>query len=191
MIYLIDTDYLRSNATSLDANISDKYLLQTILEVQDIKLQQYLGTRLYRSLLEKVDNNDVDGIYKTLLDDYITYFLQYEVLSELVFVTSYKTGNAGTVEATDEKLTQVRMNEIVLLKNFYEKKANFYAKRLVNFLVENIRSIEELSDNCGCSYDIQPNLDKNSIESVGLWLGGKRNVNTSHINKITKKHCCR
>lgn len=170
-ILLISEDYIKTNS-GLNDNVWGSYLTPAIREAQDIKLQQILGSSLYKSLLEKVGNgairNDDFKPYKTLLDDYVQIYLMYQTISDLVPIIGVKLTNLGVVVSNDEHLTNLSQSERELVQTYYEQRAEFYGKRLQEFLKDNGTDYKELED---CK-DIHPTL--NTVAETGLWLGGIR-----------------
>ena len=170
-IFLISEDYVKTNS-GLNDNVFGSYLTPAIREAQDIKLQQILGTSLYKSLLEKVGNGAIRNAdfkpYKTLLDDYVQIYLMYQTISDLVPIIGVKLTNLGAVVSNDEHVTNLSQSERDLVKTYYEQRAEFYGKRLQEFLKDNSKDYEELGE---CS-DMKPTL--NSVAESGLWLGGIR-----------------
>lgn len=170
-ILLISEDYVKTNS-GLNDNVWGSYLTPAIREAQDIKLQQMLGTPLYKSLLEKVENGAIRNTYfkpyKTLLDEYIQVYLMYQTISDLVPIIGVKLTNLGVVVSNDEHVTNLSQSERELVQTYYGQRAEFYGKRLQEFLKDNRGDYEEL-DVCE---DIHPTLD--SVAETGLWLGGVR-----------------
>lgn len=170
-IFLISEDYIKTNS-GLNDNVFGTYLTPAIREAQDIKLQPILGSALYKSLLEKVQNgairNDDFKPYKTLLDEYVQIYLMYQTISDLVPIIGVKLTNLGVVISNDEHLTNLTQNERELVQTYYAQRAEFYAKRLQNYLKENKEDFKEFKE---CT-DIHPTLD--SSASTSIFLGGPR-----------------
>lgn len=170
-ILLISEDYIKTNS-GLNDNVWGNYLMPAIREAQDIKLQQILGTSLYETILEQVKNgaikNDHFKPYKALLDDYIQPYLMYQTISDLVPIIGVKLTNIGVVVSNDEHLTNLTQSERELVQTYYEQRAEFYGKRLQNFLKANSTDYKELA----ICEDIKPTL--NSVAETGLFLGGVR-----------------
>lgn len=168
-ILLISEDYIKTNS-GLNNNVWGSYLTPAIREAQDIKLQQILGTPLYKSLMEKAENgairNDDFKPYKTLLDEYVQIYLMYQTISDLVPIIGVKLTNLGVVVSNDEHLTNLSQSERELVQTYYEQRAEFYGKRLQEFLKDS--DFEELEE---CA-DIHPTLD--TVAETGLFLGGAR-----------------
>lgn len=168
-VLLINEDYIKTNS-GLNDNVWGSYLTPAIREAQDIKLQQILGTSLYKSLLEKVANgairNDDFKPYKALLDEYIQIYLMYQTISDLVPIIGVKLTNLGVVVSNDEHTQNLSQSERELVQTYYRQRAEFYGKRLQDFLKD--ADFEEL-DECA---DMKPTLD--TVAETGLFLGGER-----------------
>lgn len=172
-IHLISEDFIKTNS-GLNDNVWGSYLTPAIREAQDINLQKIMGTSLYKSLLEKVENGAIRNAdfkpYKTLLDEYVQIYLMYQTISNLVPIIGVKLTNLGAVVSNDEHLTNLSQSERDLVQTYYAQRAEFYGKRLQDFLNDNSNDFSELKD-CGVN-QINPNL--NTVADTGLWLGGLR-----------------
>lgn len=170
-ILLISEDFIKTNS-GLNDNVWGSYLTPAIREAQYIKLQQILGTSLYQSLLDKVADGTIKNTdfkeYKTLLDEYVQIYLMYQTISDLVPIIGVKLTNLGVVVSNDEHLTNLSQSERELVQTYYEQRAEFYGKRLQEFLKDNSLVYKELKD----CINISPTL--NSVAETGLWLGGLR-----------------
>jgi len=69
---LLTNTYRLKKRTQLQENISDDLLNPCILRAQEIYIQSTLGTALYTKIMTDAGAGTISGIYKTLLDDYIT-----------------------------------------------------------------------------------------------------------------------
>lgn len=176
-VLLCSEDYIKTNS-NLGDNVWGKFLLPAIREAQEIRLQAVIGTNLYQSLISKVADGSIAGQYKDLLDFYVQPVLLYQVLSDVIDILDIKLVNLGTVRSRDEYVDNISDEERARLKQNYEYKADWYVRRLQQFLLENQKAFVEL-DECACDA-IKKNLD--SAASTGLWLGGYR-------GKIMKKTC--
>ena len=168
-ILLISEDYIKTNS-GLNDNVWGKYIAPTIITTQDIDLQRVLGSSLYREILSMVKDgrirNSDFSIYKTLLDDYISNFLLYQTLTNLIPVISTKITNMGVVTSSDEHITNLTQVERDIVIGQYQKYADAYCKMLQDFLKENRTQFKEL-DCCG-------EAELNSSATIGLFLGGIR-----------------
>lgn len=141
MKILLISEQTLKNETILNDNVGAEYIMPAIETSQDIYLQQLIGTMLLDKLYNLIDtntiNNDENAHYKTLIDDYITNYLKYKVLSEIVIPLAYKYRNAGIVQTTGDHYNNSPMKDAVLVQNHYELRANFYAQRLTQYLNAN------------------------------------------------------
>lgn len=172
-ILLISEDYIKTNS-NLNDNVWGDYLLPAIREAEDIGLQSILGSCLYNQILHLVDENLIGEndytAYKTLLDDYIQEYLMYQVLTDLTPIIGVKLANLGTVISNDEHVINLTEKERSNIKQYYQYRADFYARRLQEFLLNNKGLYPELKE-CDCER-LRSNL--NSAASTGIWLGGYR-----------------
>ena len=176
-VLLISEDYIKTESI-LNDNCYGKFLLPAIREAQDIYLSQIIGQNLLDELYFRVLNNQISGDYKTLLEDYIQPFLLYQVQSNIVPTLNVKLANIGTVLTQDEHIVNLSKTDVDNLKQNIQYRADFYCRRLQEYLLQN-REIFDLDD-CMCG-NIKANLE--SAASTGLWLGGTR-------GKILKGGCC-
>lgn len=170
-ILLINEDYVKSNSNISD-NAWGKYLLPAIREAQDIYLQPILGANLYQAILDMVTSGTLSDNYKHLVDEFVQPTLLYQTLSNAIDVIDVKLVNLGTVRNRDEYVDNISDAERDRLKSSYTFKADFYARRLQEFLLGNRDLFPELDD-CACN-NMRANLA--SAASTGLWLGGRRNL---------------
>jgi hypothetical protein len=172
-ILLISEDYVKENS-NLNDNVWGKLLLPAIREAQDIRLQSILGETFYNALLKKVDDGTIEdeecGAYKTLLDEWIQPFLMYQTICDLIPIIGSKICNLGVITSNDEYTQNVTEDERERVRIHYEQRADFYCRRMQNFILNNRDAFKEI-DECDCQR-LETNL--HSSASTGLWLGGKR-----------------
>lgn len=168
-VLLISEDYIKTNS-GLNNNIWGSYLAPAIVEAQDMKLQAILGTNLYQSILKQIDEDRLGINYQELIEEYIQRYLMYQTISEIIPLLSVKIANFGVVLSNDEHLVNINAEEKELLRNHYENKADFYGRRLQEYLLENYSKFPELKE--GDCNRIKENLYSSS--STGLFLGGYR-----------------
>ena len=168
-ILLISEDTLKTHS-SLNKNVWADNLSSVIKATQDVDLQRILGPCLYKKVLELVNDGGIRNakysIYKTLLDEYITDYLIYQTLVNLIPEISTKITNMGLVISNDEHVQNVTQGERDLVMGQYQKYADAYCKMMQDFLKENRDSFPEL--NC-CD-----EAELNSSASSQLFLGGRR-----------------
>jgi hypothetical protein len=137
-VLLISEDTLKCE-TIINDNTGSEYIRPAIETSQDIYLQQLIGTELLEKIYTLVATNKIaeNANYKTLLDDYITQYLKYKVLSEVVIPLAYKYRNAGIVQTTNDNIQTTSLRDAPLVQNHYELRASFYADRMTSYLSAN------------------------------------------------------
>lgn len=164
MTYFISIEELKNSA--FNANLDDEYLQPAIEEAQSVYLREILGDRLYNTLANKIDNNTLSGIYKTLVDNYIKPFLRYEVQSVVCIPLNYKQRNAGIINQYDQGFSTTTVKDTMYIAEHYQSKAEFYANRLTTFLQKNASSIPEYV--YSCDNVTNPSTSQNV---TGIYLG--------------------
>lgn len=181
-VMLVSENYVR-NLTNIDNNTQSKFLLSAIRESQEVYYQQVIGTRLLRKLKDLVDNDLIEEpenvAYKNLIDN-SQLFLAYQAVVSLCLISSVKISNGGLEQTSDENLSPLNIDDTLKLQNIYQKKADFFRKRLMAYVIEHKSELPEIGGNkCADMY-----AELHSAASTNLWLGGKRGRN----NRIK---CCK
>lgn len=136
--YLISEKTLKE--TVLNDNIDSSYI-EPAIELAQVSLEQVIGTDLMNKLMTLVNehsmNEPENKNYKILLNDYITDYLKWQVLSEITLLIAYKNRNAGVVQTNNEHQSNTQMGDAQFMKDYYENKANFYAIKTTNYLKSN------------------------------------------------------
>lgn len=169
-VLLCSEDFVKTNS-ALNDNLWGKFLLPAILEAQNINLQTYLGECLYKRILGMVQDGSIaisaNESYKALLDDYIQPFLLYQVQANIIPTINVKLGNIGSVVSNDEHIATLSQGNIDLVQRDFQLKADFYAQRMLNFILNH--SSEFNLEECACK-ELKAHLD--SSASTSIWLGG-------------------
>lgn len=169
-VLLCSEDYIKSNS-ALNDNLFGKYLTPAIREAQELNLQIYLGECLYQTILNMVADGSITAetneVYKVLLDDYIQSYLLYQVQANIIPTINVKLGNIGSVISNDEHISTLSQANIDLVQSDFQHKADFYAQRMLNFILNH--SSEFNLDECACK-ELKAHLD--SAASTTIWLGG-------------------
>lgn len=185
-VLLISEDTIKTQS-GLNDNVFGKSLLPSIREAQEIGLQSIIGSCLYENLCTKVADGsitaDTNTQYKTLLDEYVSYYLIYRVISDLVPIIGVKLGNIGVMVSNDEHLQNLTEDERSRVGTYYEQRSDFYCKRMQQWLLTNKELFQEL-DECSCN-QMKANLE--SAASTGVFLGGYR---SPYRRIIKRKMCC-
>ena len=171
-VLFISEDFIKTNS-GLNDNLFGKSLLPAIREAQDIYLQQIIGSTLYKKLIELVDNETIgdveNAIYKELLDEYVRSYMLYQTIVQVIPVTNVKLSNYGTTLSDDQYLVNLSQGDAELIEKHYSILADFYARRLQEFILDNCDALDV--DTCTCD-GIKANL--NNAATTSIFLGGVR-----------------
>ena len=185
---LLTSEATVKELTAISDNVESKYLLPAIREAQEIYLREIIGDALMAKLKWCIENNAFRGAfasadfnddfetetggnpqYKRLLGK-IQYYLAYKTVAELIPKVSYKVANMGLVKTSDDNVQNATYNEIVLQRDYYVSRADYYCLLLQNFLLANRSDYPELTQQK--ANEIHATLK--SAASCGIWLGGPR-----------------
>lgn len=143
--------------TALSANIDFDKVSHFIKIAQDIHIHQMLGSKLYDKLQSDVVGSTLTGNYSTLVYDYIKPTLvQYSFMEYLPF-SQYTISNKGVFKHTSENASIPSDKEIDAMRDAARDTANYYAKRLVDYLRHNDELFPEYTTNT--DDDVRPSKD--------------------------------
>lgn len=138
--YLISTEFLKAH-TIINNNVTDELLNNAIFEAQVIHIQQTIGTKLYEKLITLVRTNDIHqpqyADYKNLLDGYVMECTAYWALYECLPYIRYKVVNKGVATQNSEWSNGVDSQELNRLQESIADKAQFFTRRLSDFILQN------------------------------------------------------
>lgn len=145
-IFLISTQDLK-NYSIINDNVDDSLLHNAILESQEIELQELLGTKLYKKILQLIDNDQIalsqNSYYKTLLDEYCTKIVLYAALHRAIPYVHYKVVNKGITTQSSEYSTTTSIQEMEFLMDKIKNDLEFFSNRMTKYLLANIRFYPE------------------------------------------------
>lgn len=158
----------------LENNVDDKLISQTILMVQDIQLQQILGSDLYNEICTQINASTLSVANQTLLDEYIRDFIINATISEGAIVFNYRFSNKGVVTQNSENQQPVTQRELELIEQKWGRMAEFYAKRLSGYLTQNSASYPLWASGNTKAQDL---ASQYPTYSTGYYLGSTRRGN--------------
>ena len=157
----------------LEDNVDVKLINTTTIMVQDIQLQQILGTDLYKEICNQVNAESVSALNTTLLNDYIRNFLMNAVIADGVLSFNYRFANKAIITANSDNQNPVGKEEIEMIRAKWQGQADFYAKRLTKYLVQESNSYPLYMANS----DISDMHAKSAKYNSGIYLGNTRRGN--------------
>ena len=177
-ILLSNEDYVRASA-NIDNNLQSKYILSALREAQSVGLQQIIGSAMLKKLQNLIASGEIldygNLAYKNLVDESQLY-LAYQTTANLCLITNVKISNGGLQQTSDENLTALNINDSFTLQKHYQDKADFFAKRLQQYIINNIKVLPEISES-RCN---EMRAELRSAASTSVFLGGAR-------SKVTHK----
>lgn len=141
----ITPEYLIENS-AINSNVEQKILTKCIRSASDKYIMPAIGSQLYQKIVSLISGGTMTaGVYKTLLDDYITPALvDYSVLEYIPF-SSVKFRNKGMEKQTSDVSTPADAESLVMVQASVRDSAQFYTERLIKYLRANIQSYPEYS----------------------------------------------
>tara|TARA_R110002020_G_scaffold262244_3_gene476711 strand:- start:446 stop:964 length:519 start_codon:yes stop_codon:yes gene_type:complete len=115
-------------------------MIHCIETSQDMQIQNYLGTRLYKKIqsliADETINDSENADYKFLLETHIQPMLCWYSQSEYIPWAAYKLGRKGIYKGVPEGADSITSEEIANLANRANNKANFYTERFLEYMCE-------------------------------------------------------
>ena len=144
-VFIISEENLRQ-FTDINNNVDSKLLKNAVREAQDIEIQRILGTKLYNKILADIKAGTLSGNYQTLVLDWVQnallYFSYYYSLEDIYL----RPRNNGLLSPTggenSEKVDGTWYNR---KRESAKNKAQFYAERLTNYLIQKQGNFPELN----------------------------------------------
>jgi hypothetical protein len=138
------------NFTDLNNSVDPDLLKNAVREAQDINIQRMLGYNLYQKMITDVNNNTLTGYYLTLMNEYLQdtllYWSYYEAL-ESIWLRPRNNGllipNGGVEASAVDSNTYDKKRQSV------KNKAEWYAERMVGFLIDNETQFPEFGTETG------------------------------------------
>lgn len=168
-ILFISVDTIKDR-TGLHFNVDPKLVYPDILFAQDAYILPVLGTALYDKLQTDIENKQLACPYETLLNDYITPCLVYQVMAELPMALSYQFYNKGVVKKTGEGQTEPSASELTEVAQRYTSRAEYYRQRLVKYLKQQ-SSQNKFPEYLNPGSGVDTIVPDNQAYTISVWLG--------------------
>lgn len=134
---LLISEIKLKNFTNINRNVDMDVLKAEIQIAQDIDLQTILGSRFYHHLLNQVSatGNTFNADELVLVNDYIAPYLVQTSYFNAIPHLMYRTMNNGITKGQMENSTAVDIETMKYLRSVQKQRADFYAQRLLDFLL--------------------------------------------------------
>ncbi len=121
--------------TSINQNVSPADLIPSILQAQDIVLQNYIGATYYMELKNQVVTGTVSADNQFLLDNYIgNAMCNWGLFYALPFL-KYRLFNKSVVSPTSENSDSITLEELKFLMEQVRSAGETYIKRMIEWMV--------------------------------------------------------
>lgn len=168
-ILFISVDTIKDR-TGLHFNVDPKLVYPDILFAQDAYILPVLGTALYNKLQDDIDCKSLTCDYETLLNDYITPCLVYQVMAELPMALSYQFYNKGVVKKTGDGQVEPSASELTEVAQRYTSRAEYYRQRLVKYLKQQ-SSQNKFPEYLNPGSGVDTVVPDNQAYTISVWLG--------------------
>ena len=129
--------------TNVDANVRMQDISPYLLQAQDLYLQDTLGTRFFERLKDGIINQNLTTDEQVLLNEYIAQPTMQYALYLMLPALKYKLVDKGVVSGTSEETAGTNLEELKYLRQGVLDTAQFYTKRLREYLLDNPGMFEE------------------------------------------------
>jgi hypothetical protein len=123
--------------TNLDNNVRVEEITPFIIQAQDIYIQDTLGTKFYNRIKEGIIAADLNTNETAFLQDYIGPCLMQFSLYLMMPGLKYSLTDKGVLSGSSEETTQTSLDELKYLRQAALDTAQFYQKRMREFLFDN------------------------------------------------------
>lgn len=120
--------------TILNGNVDTDLFIQFIKIAQQMHIQNYLGTKLYEAITNKIDTSTLTGDYLDLTTEYIQPMLIHFAMIDYLPFANYQIRNGGVFKHRSENSESTSKDELDILIQKHRTFADFYAKRFVDYM---------------------------------------------------------
>lgn len=144
--------------TALNGNIDVDNFVQWVKVAQDIHIQNYLGTKLFKKINDDIVANTLAGNYLSLTNVYVKPMLIHWSLVEYLPFAAYTIANKGVYKHNSENSDTVSKEEVDFLVEKERSIAENYTRRFIDYMSFNNSLFPEYNTNSNA--DVYP--DKQS-----------------------------
>jgi hypothetical protein len=163
----IDEDYIMDNSPIAN-NTDVKVLFPNIIYCQDIFIKPLLGTDLFNVIQAEINAQSYSARVTTLLNDHLKKVLLNYVMAESTNDVAYRWMNKGIMQKNSDNSQPVNPEQLKQIQDSYRNRAEVYAQRAKNFLLENLSTYTEYNTGNTGIDDIQP---ISNPFKTGIFLG--------------------
>lgn len=146
---LVPIEYIYAH-TPIDENVDAGLIVPCIKDGQEINIQSLIGSKLYNKLMTDAVNSTLVGDYYILVKDYIQPALAMWTLYYSYSVINYRLTNKAVSQKSSDDSQPTSLKDLNFIKDETKNKAEFYNKRIVDLIRNNLSSFPEYEE-CGCN----------------------------------------
>jgi hypothetical protein len=147
--------------TALNGNIDTDNFIQWVKVAQDIHIQSYLGTKLFRKINDDLVTGTLAGNYLSLTNVYIKPMLIHWSMVEYLPFAAYTISNKGVYKHNSETSDTVNKEEIDFLVEKERSIAENYSRRFIDYMSFNQSLYPEYNTNSNA--DVYPTKEADFI----------------------------
>lgn len=144
--------------TALNGNLDVDNFVQWVKVAQDIHIQNYLGTKLFKKINDDIVAGTLAGNYLSLTNVYVKPMLIHWSLVEFLPFAAYTIANKGVYKHNSENSDTVSKEEVDFLVEKERSIAENYTRRFIDYMSFNNSLFPEYNTNSNA--DVYP--DKQS-----------------------------
>ena len=150
--------------TSMNGNVDTDKFIQYIKISQDIHIQNFLGTDLFKKIQADIIAGTLTGDYLNLVNVHIKPMLIHWAMVEYLPYAAYTIANKGVFKHSSENAENVSKEEVDFLIEKERDTAQYYTDRFISYMSFNNSLFPEYNSNT--NDDIHPDRDAN----FGGWV---------------------
>lgn len=163
----MDEDYIMANSPIAD-NADLKVITPNILFVQEAFIKPLIGSDLFAVVEAEINAQTYTSRITTLLNDHLLKVILNYVLAESAPDFAVRWMNKGLMQKDSENSKPISEDLIKLTSDRYKNRAEVFAQRCTNFLIQENLTYPEYYNGNNNIDDIAP--IKNSFRT-GIYLG--------------------
>ena len=129
VLFISDAD-LKQN-TIVGGNVDPALFLQFVKIAQQMHIQNYMGTKLYKAVTDKIVANTLTGVYLDLVKDYIQPMLIHFAMVDYLPFASFQIKNGGVFKQKSDTQEIATTQEVENLVQKHRDFADHYARQFV------------------------------------------------------------
>lgn len=129
VLFISDAD-LKANSI-VSGNVDPALFIHFIKIAQQMHVQNYLGTKLYDAITDKIINSTLTGNYLNLVKDYIQPMLIHFAMVDYLPFASFQIKNGGVYKQKSDTQEMATTQEVEFLVQKHRTFADHYAQQFI------------------------------------------------------------